>query len=152
MPSIFERLGGDSLYRRIMMRPGAASYGCIRERYAGHTKKLQCIWGLSGNPAAAYNSWYLLALPTIYQLQGRKCTDLSVMTCKLESALTKKNPVDRYVQGKIMLIDGQPIFRPNKLFSGSALLGLQDVNGLAKLPQGTIHYDAGDEVSVIILR
>lgn len=152
MPSIFERLGGDSLYRRIMMRPGAASYGCIRERYVGHTKKLQCIWGLSGNPAAAYNSWYLLALPTIYQLQGRKCTDLSVMTCKLEVALTKKNPVDRYVQGQIILIDGKPIFRPNKLFSGSALLGLQAVNGLAKLPQGTMHYEVGDEVSVIILR
>ena len=46
MPLIYEKLGAKSIYERIQMRPGAASYGAV-------TPKGQIIFGLSGNPGAA---------------------------------------------------------------------------------------------------
>ena len=48
MPLIYEKLGAKSIYARIQMRPGAASYGAV-------TPKGQIIFGLSGNPGAAFN-------------------------------------------------------------------------------------------------
>lgn len=152
MPLIYERLGAKRLYNRLRMRPGAASYGAVR--YINRQGKLvpQCIWGLSGNPAAAFNSWHLVAVPIIRRLQGCKHADVSVLNCTIEDAIHKKNPMDRYVQGRVFLKNGNPIFRPNKLFSGSALLGLQRVNGLAKIHQGCHQVEAGEIVEVYLLQ
>ena len=55
MPQLYEQLGARTLYRRLQMRPGAASFGGCIER-DGH---ITWCMGLSGNPTAALNQFYI---------------------------------------------------------------------------------------------
>ncbi len=146
LPIIYERLGATILYNRIDMRPGAASMGAIRTRNDG---KLQYIFGLSGNPAAAYQNWLLIARPMIKKLQGMANSDtFEIIECEIEETLAKKNPVDRYVQGEVHYVEGKAFFKPNQHMSGSAQLGLHQMNALLKLPRGTEGVRAGEKVKV----
>lgn len=171
MPEIYRSLGAKDLYTRIHMRPGAASYGGVivktadRDNTVSPTEfKTETIaeattddfytlcFGLSGNPAAAFNGFYLLALPILKHCQGLKTIEAMTMTLPLETDINKHNPFARYVQGQICAGPEGLVFRPNSLLTSSALLGLAHVNGLAKLEQGQHSYKAGQMVQVMLLK
>lgn len=149
MPAIYEALGAEKLYDRLFMRPGAASYGGVIRRENG---AFTFCLGLSGNPTAAYNTYHLLVFPVLRSLQGRRDILLPVVMLKLGSAIHKKNPFDRYVQGAITCESGEAVFMPNRVFTSSALLGLAHANGMAKLEQGQHSYEVGDLVAVSLLK
>ena len=88
MPLIYEKLGAKSIYERIQMRPGAASYGAV-------TPKGQIIFGLSGNPGAAFNGWYLIVAPTLKRYKGLKNWTTPVVACVMDSEIFKRNAFDR---------------------------------------------------------
>lgn len=149
MPAIYKALGARELYNRVLMRPGAASYGGIIERYDG---MYTLCFGLSGNPTAAYNGFHLLVLPILRHCQGYKNSELVTVSLPLGAAIHKKNPFDRYVQGNITYTEQGAVFMPNRVFTSSALLGLAHVNGLAKLAQGKHTYDIAEVVPVMLLK
>lgn len=148
MPNLYDALGAKCLYERITMRPGSASYGGICNRPNG---KLTAILGLSGNPAAAFNAYHLLAVPVLRFLSGENELDFPIITCRLTMPIRKKNPVDRYVQGHVHFDRGQGSFTPNEVITSSALLGLAHTNGLAVIPRGTPPYQPGQDIPVILL-
>ena len=144
MPLIYEKLGAKTLYERIQMRPGAASYGAV-------TPKGQLIFGLSGNPGAAFNGWHLLVVPTLRRYKGIKNWSTPVLNCVMDCDLSKRNAFDRYVQGKVIFGDGQPRFVANRHFNSSSMLGLYTVNALACIPKGTHEVRPGDTFGVYLL-
>lgn len=144
MPFIYEKLGAKTLYERIQMRPGAASYGAV-------TPKGQLIFGLSGNPGAAFNGWHLLVVPTLRRYKGIKNWSTPVLNCVMDCDLSKRNAFDRYVQGKVIFGDGQPRFVANRHFNSSSMLGLYTVNALACIPKGTHEVRPGDTFGVYLL-
>lgn len=144
MPLIYEKLGAKTLYGRIQMRPGAASYGAV-------TPKGQLIFGLSGNPGAAFNGWHLLVVPTLRRYKGIKNWSTPVLNCVMDCDLSKRNAFDRYVQGKVIFGDGQPRFVANRHFNSSSMLGLYTVNALACIPQGVHEVHEGDIFKVYLL-
>lgn len=144
MPLIYEKLGAKTLYERIQMRPGAASYGAV-------TPKGQLIFGLSGNPGAAFNGWHLLVVPTLRRYKGIKNWFTPVLNCVMDCDLSKRNAFDRYVQGKVIFGDGQPRFVANRHFNSSSMLGLYTVNALACIPQGVHEVHEGDIFKVYLL-
>ena len=144
MPLIYEKLGAKTLYGRIQMRPGAASYGAI-------TPKGQLIFGLSGNPGAAFNGWHLLVVPTLRRYKCIKNWSTPVLNCVMDCDLSKRNAFDRYVQGKVIFGDGQPRFVANRHFNSSSMLGLYTVNALACIPQGVHEVHEGDIFKVYLL-
>ena len=144
MPLIYEKLGAKTLYERIQMRPGAASYGAV-------TPKGQLIFGLSGNPGAAFNGWYLLVVPTLRRYKGIKNWSTPVLNCVMDCDLSKRNAFDRYVQGKVIFGDGQPRFVANRHFNSGSMLGLYTVNALACIPQGVHEVHEGDICKVYLL-
>ena len=144
MPLIYEKLGAKTLYERIQMRPGAASYGAV-------TPKGQLIFGLSGNPGAAFNGWHLLVVPTLRRYKGIKNWSTPVLNCVMDCDLSKRNAFDRYVQGKVIFGDGQPRFVANRHFNSSSMLGLYTVNALACIPQGVHEVHEGDTFNVYLL-
>ena len=144
MPLIYEKLGAKTLYERIQMRPGAASYGAV-------TPKGQLIFGLSGNPGAAFNGWHLLVVPTLRRYKGIKNWSTPVLNCVMDCDLSKRNAFDRYVQGKVIFGDGQPRFVANRHFNSSSMLGLYTVNALACIPQGVHEVHEGDIFKVYLL-
>lgn len=145
MPALYEKLGAETLYRRIQMRPGAASY-------AAYDKKGRLFWGLSGNPAAAYNAFWLLVVPVLRQLMGRRNCELTRFICPINKEIVKKNPFDRYIQGHLAIDKGQVVFEPNALFTSSALLGLQTAQVLGIVPAGKHNCAAGESIEVILLQ
>lgn len=144
MPLIYEKLGAKTLYGRIQMRPGAASYGAV-------TPKGQLIFGLSGNPGAAFNGWHLLVVPTLRRYKGIKNWSTPVLNCVMDCEVSKRNAFDRYVQGKVIFGDGQPCFVANRHFNSSSMLGLYTVNALACIPQGVHEVHEGDIFKVYLL-
>lgn len=148
IPVWYEACGAETLYRRLLMRPGAASYGGVRKSKGRQTLFL----GLSGNPTAAYNGLQLIALPLLRYMQGLTRYDWSIVDMPIQRAIHKKNPFDRYVQGRVVAGgDGTLSFMPNELFSAASLLSSIETNGLAKLEKGRDAYIEGDRVSVLIL-
>ena len=144
MPLIYEKLGAKTLYGRIQMRPGAASYGAV-------TPKGQLIFGLSGNPGAAFNGWHLLVVPTLRRYKGIKNWSTPVLNCVMDCEVSKRNTFDRYIQGKVIFGDGQPRFVANRHFNSSSMLGLYTVNALACIPQGIHEVHEGDIFKVYLL-
>lgn len=149
MPQLFHHLGAQKLYERIAMRPGSASYGGIIERKGQNALP---VLGLSGNPSAAFNAFYLVTLPVLRQLRGEKNAGLPIITCRLAGSLAKDNPVDRFIQGVISFQSGHPVFTPNQITTSSALLGLRQTNGLALRPKGAPPLTTGDDVPVMLLQ
>ena len=86
------------------------------------------------------------------QLRGEKRGDFPVVTCQLNGNLTKENPVDRFVQGRLTFTQGKPVFTPNHVVTSSALLGLKAANALALRPKHSPPLTEGEEVPVLLLR
>ena len=80
MPALYEALGATTLYRRLQMRPGAASFGGVIVNGAQRT---WCM-GLSGNPTAAMNQFYLLVAPLLRALEGHGDSH-GWMTCHMDT-------------------------------------------------------------------
>lgn len=144
MPLIYEKLGAKSIYARIQMRPGAASYGAM-------TPKGQIIFGLSGNPGAAFNGWHLIVAPTLKRYKGLANWTTPVVACVMDSEIFKRNAFDRYVQGKVIFGGGTPRFVANRHFNSSSMLGLYTVNALACIPKGIHEVHPGDTFDVYLL-
>lgn len=144
MPLIYEKLGAQALYTRIQMRPGAASYGAV-------TPKGQIIFGLSGNPGAAFNGWHLLVAPTLKRHKGLANWMTPMVACEMDSEIFKRNAFDRYVQGKVIFGSGKPRFVANRHFNSSSMLGLYMVNALACIPRGIHEVRPGDTFNVYLL-
>ena len=93
MPLIYEKLGAKSIYARIQMRPGAASYGAV-------TTKGQIIFGLSGNPGAAFNGWHLIVAPTLKRYKGLANWTTPVVACVMDTEIFKRNVLIAMYKGK----------------------------------------------------
>lgn len=148
MPQIYAALGATPLYDRITMRPGSASYGGVIKTNGHQT----LILGLSGNPSASFNAFHLLAVPILRRLNGERNSDFPHVTCHLGDAIHKKNPVDRFVQGRLTYEQGQPVFTPNTTLTSSALLGLAHTNALAYIKKGTPPLPKGAPIEIMLLK
>ncbi|MCF0156348.1 MAG: molybdopterin molybdotransferase MoeA [Veillonella sp.] len=145
MPHIYQALGAQVLYHRISMRPGAASYGAV-------TPKGLLIFGLSGNPVAAYNGFQLLAKEALQLARGCRAKAEEAILCVSDCDFTKKNPLDRYVQGRVYSQEGTLRFTLSDSMSSSAMVSLATVNALAYVPQGTKGVKTGDLIRVFLTK
>ncbi len=144
MPALYEALGASTLYRRLQMRPGAASFGGL---IVNGTHRTWCM-GLSGNPTAAMNQFYLLVAPLLRALGG--CGDrYGWMTCHIGAGIDKKHPLDRYIQGRIFYEDGKCWFYPNLGMTSGGILSLATANGLVKIDKNSDPLERGALVKVL---
>ncbi len=143
MPELYERLGANTLYRRLQMRPGAASFGGIITARGHHT---WCM-GLSGNPTAAMNQVYLLVLPVLERLSGRTVMRRWI-DCHLGEVVDRKHPLDRYYQGHILYEGGSCWAYPNLGMTSGGLKALSVANGLIKIPSNSERLERGAIVKV----
>ena len=143
MPELYERLGANTLYRRLHMRPGAASFGGIIAT-EGH---ITWCMGLSGNPTAAMNQFYLLVLPVLERLSGRTVMRRWI-DCHLGEVVDRKHPLDRYYQGHILYEGGSCWAYPNLGMTSGGLKALSVANGLIKIPSNSERLERGAIVKV----
>ena len=134
---------GEVLFDRISMRPGKAiTFGMLRG---------VPFLGLSGNPAAAYVGFEMLARPAIRKMLGFPPALRPVQTARVTHDVKKRQPRRFYDRATVsrdpktgeLTVTGAPT-------QNSALLGdLHRGNALLMVPEGPHGYAAGDEVPCV---
>lgn len=97
-PAAMEAAGVQMLLRGVDLKPGmACAYG---------VKDGRLVCGLSGNPASALTNFYVIALPALRKLAGRRDTIPQEITVTLGNGFSKKSRGTRILRGRLDLSDG----------------------------------------------
>ena len=97
-PQAMESIGAKILVHGVDLKPGMA---CC---YAGLDGKLLC--GLSGNPASSITNFYVVALPALRRLCGRRDCMLREFPVTLAEHFGKPSPANRLLRGYSDLSEG----------------------------------------------
>ena len=134
---------GEILFDRISLRPGKAiTFGMI-----GATPYL----GLSGNPAAAYVGFEMLARPAIRKMRGFASGGRTVQRAVLTHDVTKRQERRFYDRARVERSAATGKLEVTEAASqNSALLGtMQRANCLLRIMEGPHELHAGDTVDVV---
>ena len=140
---VIDSLG--SLYMTtVNMRPGKAqSFGMVDGTP---------VFGLPGNPAAAYCGFEMLIRPMVRKMQGYSCFEHPHVMATLAVDQRKKDPRRIFLRSTLTRsADGGYVVTPAKNQSSGLFGVIQKSNCLAVLPDGTDDKHAGDLVECILL-
>ena len=135
---------GTLLMTSVNMRPGKAqTFGIVND----------CpVFGLPGNPAAAYCGFELIIRPALRRMQGYKALEVPRVRARLSRAVKNKDPRRIYLRATLTRgDDGQLEVTPAKNQSSGLFGTIQRANVLAIVPEGTDPYQAGDWLECLVL-
>lgn len=139
----FEGIGAEILFRWVRMRPGRP---VVAARY-----KNKLLFGLSGNPAAAYVTFEKLVRPTILKLSGETKYDCIKVKSILRSEFARVSGRNRIVRAKTYYRNGKFYTEFPDRHSSGVLLSLSETNSLFYIPAWTGPYKIGNEIEVELL-
>ena len=138
-----EGAGGKILFWKVQMKPGTPIVAAKNEN--------KFLFGLSGNPAAAYITFEQFVRPTILRLMGKAKSNLMKVNSILENDFTKISGQNRYVRAFTYKKDDKYYTKlPNKHSSG-VLSSMSSTNSLLFVPGGTGPYKSGDQIQVELI-
>ena len=139
----FVEIGGTILFWKVRMKPGTPIVAAKYEH--------KLLFGLSGNPAAAYITFEQFVRPTILKLMGKTRYKLMKVNSILESEFSKVSGQNRYIRAYTYKKDNKYYTRlPNKHSSG-VLSSMSGQNSLVFIASGTGPYKSGDQIQVELL-
>lgn len=135
---------GELRMTTVNMRPGKAqTFGLV---------KGVPVFGLPGNPAAAYIGFELIIRPALRKMQGYTHFERPRITARLASDTKKKDPRRMFTRGTLSKDDsGGYLMTPAKNQSSGLFGVIQRSNCLAVFPEGSGFYPAGSLVECILL-
>ena len=138
---------GELFMDFVNMRPGKAqTFGLVKNTP---------VFGLSGNPAAAYCGFEMLVRPALRKMQGYATLDRPRVWARLSRDMKKKDSRRIYLRSTLeRLDDGSLQVRPAKSQSSGLFSPFQSVNSLAILPEGvpaSKKVEAGTLVECLLL-
>lgn len=135
---------GDLLMTTVNMRPGKAqTFGMVEG---------VPVFGLPGNPAAAYCGFEMLIRPALRKMQGYTHFDRPRVKARLVRDAKKKDPRRIYLRATLTKAsDGTYEVEPAKNQSSGLFGTLQRCNCLAIMPEGGEGRVAGSMVDCILL-
>lgn len=139
----FTEAGASILFWKVAMKPGSP---IICAKYED-----KFLFGLSGNPAAAYITFEKFVRPTVLRLMGRDNTSLMKVNSILESKFTKVSSQNRYVRAFTYKKDGKYYTRLPDKHSSGVLSNLAGKNSIFFVPSNTGPYNIGDSIEVELL-
>lgn len=128
----------------VNMRPGKAqAFGVVEGTP---------VFGLPGNPAAAYCGFEMLIRPALRKMQGYSCFEHPSVMAALAVDEPKRDPRRILLRSTLTRgSDGGYLVTPAKNQSSGLFGTIQKSNCLAVLPEGTDSKQAGDMVECILL-
>lgn len=135
---------GELFMTLVNMRPGKAqTFGFVDGTP---------VFGLPGNPAAAYCGFELIIRPALLKMQGHSHLDHPHIMAKLTQDVRKKDP-RRILMRSTFSKDGDGSYSvtPSKNQSSGLFGPIQRSNCMMVMPEGLESKSAGDEVECIIL-
>lgn len=135
---------GELLMTSVNIRPGKAqTFGVVNGTP---------VFGLPGNPAAAYVGFELLIRPALRKMQGFTCFERPSVRAKLAHDVKKKDPRRIFLRSTLCAQeDGSYVVTPAKNQSSGLFGVIQRSNCLAIMPEGLESRAAGDVVDCILL-
>ena len=135
---------GELCMSTVNMRPGKAqAFGMVNG---------VPVFGLPGNPAAAYVGFELLIRPALRKMQGYTCLDPQVVRAALSKDVGKRDPRRIYLRSTLRRAeDGSLVVEPASKQSSGLFGVIQRSNCLAIMPEGLEAKKAGDLVDCVLL-
>lgn len=137
---------GTLLMDFVNMRPGKAqTYGLVEGTP---------VFGLSGNPAAAYCGFEMLVRPALRKMQGYSTFDRPRVWARLTRDMKKKDARRTYLRSTLERSEDGLVVRPAKSQSSGLFSPFQQGNCLAVLPEGvpdSKKVEAGTLVECLLL-
>lgn len=139
---VVEKLG-VLLMTSVNMRPGKAqTFGLVNDTP---------VFGLPGNPAAAYCGFELIIRPALRKMQGYPNRTRPVVKARMSKDMKKKDPRRIFLRGHLERENEALVFYPDKNQSSGSFGVLQRASCLGVIPEGLEPKKAGDEVDCILL-
>lgn len=139
----FQEAGASLLFWKVQMKPGTP---IIAAKYEN-----KFLFGLSGNPAAAYITFEKFVRPTILRLMGRTNSNLMKVSSILESDFTKVRKQNRYVRAFTYKENGKYYTKFPDSHSSGVLSSMAGTNSLFLVESGKGPYSSGDEIEVELI-
>jgi len=139
----FQQVGAEMLFWRVRMKPGTPI------AVAKYENKL--LFGLSGNPAAAYITFEQFVRPIVLKKMGREKYKLMKVESVLESGFSKISNQNRFVRANTYYRDGKYYTQFPSKHSSGVLSSLSGTNSLFYIPAGTGPYKEGQKITVQLL-
>lgn len=135
---------GELLMTAVNMRPGKAqTFGIVDGTP---------VFGLPGNPAAAYMGFELIIRPALRKMQGHSAFEHPTVTAKLTCDKKKKDPRRLFMRATLSRSEaGELLVTPAKNQSSGLFGPIQKTNCMAILPEGAQDAKIGDEVTCALL-
>ena len=135
---------GELLMTTVNMRPGKAqTFGLV----SGTP-----VFGLPGNPAAAYVGFEMIIRPALRTMQGYRFMDHPVVKARLTQNEKNKDPRRIFLRAQLTrAADGTYEVTPAKNQSSGLFGPIQKTNAMAIMPDGTEPQPAGSMVDCILL-
>ncbi len=135
---------GELLMTTVNMRPGKAqTFGVVNDTP---------VFGLPGNPAAAYLGFEMIIRPALRKMQGYSHFERPHVQAKLASATKKKDPRRVFNRGTLTKdADGMYLVTPAKNQSSGLFGPIQRSNCFIVLPEGPNTYQEGDIMDCVLL-
>lgn len=135
---------GELLITTVNMRPGKAqTFGIVNETP---------VFGLPGNPAAAYVGFEMIIRPALRKMQGYTHFERPSVRARLSRDVKKKDPRRIFLRGTLYKNDeGEYVVAPAKNQSSGLFGVIQRSNCMAILPEGLESRSAGSLVQCVLL-
>ncbi|MBR0405743.1 MAG: molybdopterin molybdotransferase MoeA [Eggerthellaceae bacterium] len=135
---------GELLMTTVNMRPGKAqTFGIVNGTP---------VFGLPGNPAAAYLGFEMIIRPALRKMQGYSHFERPHISAKLASDTKKKDPRRIFDRGTLTKeADGSYVVTPAKNQSSGLFGPIQRSNCFIVLPEGPGQYPAGTVLDCVLL-
>lgn len=135
---------GELLMTLVNMRPGKAqTFGFVDGTP---------VFGLPGNPAAAYCGFEMIIRPALRKMQGYTHMDHPCVTARLTQDVRKRDPRRIFLRSTLTkAADGGYEVTPASNQSSGLFGVIQRSNCMAIMPEGLESKKAGDEVRCILL-
>lgn len=134
---------GDLRMTTVNMRPGKAqTFGLVNG---------VPVFGLPGNPAAAYVGFHMLIRPALRKMQGYTHFEHTKVMAKLSRDMKKKDPRRIYMRSTITREGDDLVVTPAKNQSSGLFGPIQRSNCMAIMPEGLESKQAGDAIECLLL-
>lgn len=109
------------------------------------------MFGLPGNPAAAYTGFHLLVRPGLRKMQGYTRFSHPSVTGILAVDVKKRDPRRIYLRATLEVQQGRYVVTPATNQSSGLFGPIQRTNCLAVMPEGTEGKVQGDSIECLLL-
>ena len=134
---------GELLMTTVNMRPGKAQTFGIVEGTP--------VFGLPGNPAAAYCGFEMIIRPALRKMQGYSHFERPIVKARLAVDTKKKDPRRFFLRATLTKDDDGYVVTPAKNQSSGLFGHIQRSNCMAIMPEGVGSRSAGSLIDCVLL-